>query len=521
MSVRIQQLGITVFLLSAFLAGPLAALAAPAHRPLAAVGPTMMYWTDTTNDNIVTTDVGGTGSLTELFNTTDGLSDPSGIALDMANNKIYWTDDGSNKILRGSLDGSGSPTELVTTSLTNPSNIVLDLAGGKMYWSDYGDDQIERADLDGSNREELFSNTADSIGDPYGIALDIGAGTLYFVDGTSDRILVGNMDGSGTPTLVLDPTMGGPDAFRALAIDTLNDKLYWSEISSNRIRRADQNGSNIEELFTGSDGVGTTPGLALDIANQTLYFTNWSANKIFRGNMDGSGTPELLVDGGTDGISTVWGIALNIPLYIFQDGFESSDFTAWSGFNTGSGNMTVGAGCAINGAFGLCLPSSNDKRKQVFDTTPDDETFYYAEFQIDPNGVDISGDTDRIRISQGRNDATFPFIVLLRDVGTSYTVRLRIANDSGAYTDTDFYAITDAVHTIAVEWRADTFDGASDGYGTLYIDGVLMETQSGVDNDTLRVDKILLGITSRMDGMVFTGTMYMDDFYSDNNGYPE
>ena len=48
-----------------------------------------------------------------------------------------------------------------------------------------------------------------------------------------------------------------------------------------------------------------------------------------------------------------------------------------------------------------------------------------------------------------------------------------------------------------------------------------METVSLVDNDTMRVDKILLGITSRMDGMIFTGTMYMDKFYSDADGYPE
>ena len=41
------------------------------------------------------------------------------------------------------------------------------------------------------------------------------------------------------------------------------------------------------------------------------------------------------------------------------------------------------------------------------------------------------------------------------------------------------------------------------------------------DNDLMRVDKILLGITSRMDLMVFTGTMYMDAFYSDVDGYPE
>ncbi len=207
--------------------------------------------------------------------------------------------------------------------------------------------------------------------------------------------------------------------------------------------------------------------------------------------------------------------------FLFKDGFESGDFTAWSSYNTGSGNMTVGAGCALDGTYGLCLLSTNDKRKQMIDLIPNDEYFYYGQFLLDPNGVNISGDADRIRIMQGRNDTTFPFIVLLRDVGASYQIRLRISNDDGSYSDTAFWPITDAVHTIGVEWMADTSDGAGDGYGALYIDGTLMETQSTVDNDTMRVDKVLLGITSRMDGMIFTGTMYMDKFYSDNNGYPE
>ncbi len=207
--------------------------------------------------------------------------------------------------------------------------------------------------------------------------------------------------------------------------------------------------------------------------------------------------------------------------WLFKDGVESGDFTAWSSVNTGSGNLTVGAPCALDGTYGACLPSTNDKRKQMIDLVPADEKFYYASFLLDPNSVNISGASDRIRIFTARNDATFPFIVLLRDTGSAYSVRLRVSNDDGSYVDTAFYAMTDELHIIGVEWKADTSPGAGDGYGALYIDGVLKEMQSGVDNDTLRVDKVLLGITSRMDGMVFTGTMYMDKFYSDNNGYPE
>ncbi len=251
-------------------------------------------------------------------------------------------------------------------------------------------------------------------------------------------------------------------------------------------------------------------GMALPGAS-TVYALAQDGNNLYPGG-------DFTDAGGQDDCDDI----CRFPLpWLFKDGFESGDMTAWSSFNTGSGNMTVGAGCALDGTYGLCLPSTNNKRKQMIDLVPNDEKFYYGQFLLDPNSVDISGDSDRIRIMQGRNDATFPFIVLLRDVGSSYTVRLRVANDDGSYSDTAFYAITDALHTIGVEWMADISNGASNGYGALYIDGVLMETVLLVDNDTLRVDKILLGITSRMDGMVFTGTMWMDRFYSDNNGHPE
>lgn len=219
----------------------------------------------------------------------------------------------------------------------------------------------------------------------------------------------------------------------------------------------------------------------------------------------------------------------NICLYtlptpvLFEDGFESGDFSAWSGYNDGDGDMTVSGACALEGSNGLCLPSTNNKRKQMIDQTPADESLYYASFMLDPNGIDISGAADRVRIYQSRNDATFPFILLLRDNASlgSYQVRLRLQNDDATFTDSAWITVSDAPHTIGVEWRRDSSQGGSDGFGKLYLDNTLVATVSAVDNVLMRVEGIRLGLTSRMDGIVFTGTLYMDDFYSDNDGYPE
>ncbi len=211
---------------------------------------------------------------------------------------------------------------------------------------------------------------------------------------------------------------------------------------------------------------------------------------------------------------------------LFEDAFESGDFTAWSNVNNGNGNLTVGAPCAMEGTYGMCAVSTNNKRKQVIDSVPDDEARYYASFLFDHNNVTISGASNRIRIFQGRMDTSFPFIVLLRYSGGNRQISLRMQTDAGPgnFIDSAWYTITDATHTIGVDWQASSGPGNNDGWGDIYVDGTLQgggHTVSGVDNDTLVIRGTRLGITSRMDGVTMTGTLYFDDFFSDADGYPE
>ncbi len=219
-----------------------------------------------------------------------------------------------------------------------------------------------------------------------------------------------------------------------------------------------------------------------------------------------------------------WICLFTPTIALFGDDFESGDFSAWSSVNTGSGNLTVEMGCAMEGTYGMCAVSTNNKRKQVTDSVPDDETRYYASFLLDHNDVTISGSANRIRIFQGRMDTHFPFIVLLRYSGGNRQVMLRLQTDAGPgnYVDSAWYTVSDGVHTIGVDWSQSS--GANDGWGDLYVDGTLQgtgHTVDLVDNDTLVIRGTRLGITTRMDGVTMTGTLYFDDFYSDNDGYPE
>ncbi len=275
---------------------------------------------------------------------------------------------------------------------------------------------------------------------------------------------------------------------------------------------------------TDADGISVWQGSSwIDWpAGQGLSTSVWDMAFDGVGNLYATGT---FTDGGGDPDADSIAYMVFPSGLLFEDGFESGDFTAWSGFNDGSGNLTVDTPCAMTGTYGLCAVSTNNKRKQVIDSVPDDETRYYASFQFDHNNITISGASNRIRIFQGRMDTNFPFIVLLRYTGGGLRqLSLRMQTDAGPgnFVDSAWYTISDATHTIGVDWKQSS--GSNDGWGDLYVDGTLQgsgHTVDSVDNDTLVIRGTRLGITSRMDGVTMTGTLYFDDFYSDNDGYPE
>lgn len=55
------------------------------------------------------------------------------------------------------------------------------------------------------------------------------------------------------------------------------------------------------------------------------------------------------------------------------------------------------------------------------------------------------------------------------------------------------HVIADTLHSIEIDWQAATAAGANNGYITLWVDGILLQTLSNIDNDTRRVDEARLG----------------------------
>ena len=266
-----------------------------------------MYWTDQDTDKIQRANLDGS-DIEDLFPSGIGYPRNIGIALDVGEGKMYWTDRWSKFLIRRA-DLDGSNVENLLTSLYKPLFIALDAVRGKMYWAVY--DQVDvgrdasaiyRAALDGSNVEGVVGAKAGSRE----FILDVDGGKIYWdyedvpptwYPEAPNFIRRADLDGSNVEDLVLVLMESGIPRL----LDVGEGKVYWSKMDwmgEATIQRTELDDSNTEVLITGI----STQQLVLDAAGGKIYWTDWGTDywspdgTIQRANLDGSNV-EILVTG--------------------------------------------------------------------------------------------------------------------------------------------------------------------------------------------------------------------------------
>ncbi len=251
--------------------------------------------------------------------------------------RIYWAD--MNGIYWSDLK-EGNTQRIVSADTRRPGKIAVDVAGGKMYWIDKRGETIQRSDLDGSNSEWLIG--PQGYGSANDLDLDLDRRKIYFstrttnTDAVAGGVYRANLDGSdiellemGWPrTLLVDSARDlvyltdgygiylldregheyvlesrSTRSQRDVALDLVNDKVYWTDPEERAIRRSDRDGSNVEDVLT---ELADTPGeIALDPEGGKVYWTLLydagyryeSYGGLRRANLDGSDV-EHVVDRG-------------------------------------------------------------------------------------------------------------------------------------------------------------------------------------------------------------------------------
>ena len=122
---------------------------------------------------------------------------------------------------------------------------------------------------------------------------------MYWTEWGGGKVRRADLDGSNAEDLVT-----GLDELVGIALDVAGGKMYWTDLGRDKIQCADLNGSNVEDLVT---GLASPFDVALDIAGGKMYWTDLGRDKIQRSNLDGSNIQNLLT-----GLDAPRGIALDV-----------------------------------------------------------------------------------------------------------------------------------------------------------------------------------------------------------------
>lgn len=221
-----------------------------------------------------------------------GFGDPMSVVIDPIEETLYWTTGHFREVIKADLDGLNVQVlvrEQVSLSTSSMWTIFLDRDSDTLFWGYDMPEAISRIDTDG---DQLKSFNFPGFGahwlnsmafDPENAKLYAAVSEYPSEEPTLIRVDANNPE-SGEVEILLDEEELG-DRIRGLGLDLEAGKIYWTERFSNSIRRANLDGSAIEELLT---DLSSPSGIAMDVENGKIYWTESSAGTISRASLDGT-----------------------------------------------------------------------------------------------------------------------------------------------------------------------------------------------------------------------------------------
>lgn len=202
---------------------------------------------------------------------------------------------------------------------------------------------------------------------------------------------------------------------------------------------------------------------------------------------------------------------------LFADGFESGGVGAWSAAVTGGSRLSVTGQAKLSGNYGLQALINSTSAIYVKDLTPANEPGYHARFYFSPNGTSIAANRQHDLLTGLSPSGAAVFRVQIRYASGSFQLRAVTRTNKGSETATAWYPVSNAAHAVEVAWQAATTTRSNDGALSLWVDGQLKGTRSGLANSSLRLEEVRLGPQSLVSGIA--GTEYFDAFQSSRSTY--
>ncbi|XP_067144345.1 low-density lipoprotein receptor-related protein 4-like [Centruroides vittatus] len=275
-----------------------------------------MYWTDWGQTPKI--ERAGMDGSSRIVLIDHNLTWPNGLAIDYEKEKLYWADAGMKTIEYSDLNGQNRQI-LIATDLPHPFGLTL--YEDKVYWTDWENQSIQSANkLTGEERVTLLTDL-DSLMDihvfhsnrlavssmcesqnggcshlcliaplpightcacPTGILLKEDMQTCsesmqsYIIVARRTDIRRISLDVSYLADVVLP--IKNLDNVIALDVDSVEEKIYWSDNGLDKIQRSNLDGTHVEDIVI--HGLDTVDGLAVDFHGRKIYWTDSGHNSI-------------------------------------------------------------------------------------------------------------------------------------------------------------------------------------------------------------------------------------------------
>ena len=226
------------------------------------------------------------------------------VTVDTLHEHIYWTDSGGTNsdgsinigaIMRASLNSDSVEVFLggIVCGIGAPRDIELDTVEETLYWSTNSDcpySALHSVGLENSSPSEWKVLPTNGDYQVSAIELDLHNGMLYW---TNNDFFV--IEPLGIYRAPLNDTVSDeyivPGSICDIVLAHTLSKIYWTPCNSSLIRRANLDGTEVEDVIVGQGEVGK---LAIDQKGGKIYWSEPGEGAIRRANLDGAGVEELL-----------------------------------------------------------------------------------------------------------------------------------------------------------------------------------------------------------------------------------
>lgn len=258
---------------------------------------------DTTPPSLFSNDVNlylDSNGMAWLYDTTPAL-DVSGL--------LYFTATNNNYIYAGTSDGSGALT-IIDSSASDgtegPVGIVYAPHNDSLYFGGGNHDDIYRVAADGAGNVYKLPNSSGCC-EHHELAIDPTNNRLFYTNGSTNHVRVSNLDGTGSSSLLYN--FGSAYAL-GIDYDPSSDMLYVAELfGTEQICVIDLSDTSKTTLYTNTDGVNGPRQLAISPSTNDVVWVNRSSQNIMRGSMDGTDTTTILYTGQNG----IYGIDIHEP----------------------------------------------------------------------------------------------------------------------------------------------------------------------------------------------------------------